>query len=121
MWTYHQKTGDFLDPNGERVATGYAGRGKGKNNPDMQHVKMEGPIPCGLWKMVSIRDSGNTGPFTIVLEPMPGTETFGRGDFRVHGDSKSSPGNASHGCPITSRPIRERMWYSTDHVLEVRP
>jgi hypothetical protein len=119
MWTYHQKSGALHDKTGHLVSTGYSGHGEGKNNPAMQHVPSVGPIPRGLWKMEEPYDSGKVGPFAIPLTPLPETETFGRSAFRVHGDSKSEPGSASHGCIIQPRIVRNQMWESGDRLLEV--
>jgi hypothetical protein len=85
----------------------------------MQAAKGVGPIPRGKWRMAGVKDSPNTGPYTIVLEPLPGTDTCGRADFRIHGDSIANPGTASHGCIILARPQREAIWRSGDHMLEV--
>lgn len=101
------------------VASGYAGRGEGKNDPADQARAGVGPIPQGRWRIVSIGDSPNTGPATIVLQPEPGTETFGRSAFRIHGDSRADPGNASHGCIILPRAVRDAIWQSGDRDLLV--
>jgi len=118
MWRWDQSAGE-LSLNGAYVSSGYAGKGRGKNNPALQGVKSVGPIPRGKWKMVAVKNSPNTGPFTIVLVPLPGTDTLGRSEFRVHGDSIKSPGTASRGCIILPRKVRERMWSNPERVLEV--
>ncbi|NYT42332.1 DUF2778 domain-containing protein [Sphingomonas sp. R-74633] len=117
-WKWDQSAGE-LWYQGKLISTGYAGNGRGKNNPAMQAAVGVGPIPRGCWRMTAVRDSANTGPFSIVLEPEPGTATFGRSAFRVHGDSVRNPGTASHGCIILPRAIRERMWRSGEKLLEV--
>ena len=119
MWTYSQSTGKITDANGKVLATGYSGYLQGKNNPSSQNIRNLGPIPQGKWTLTGVINSPHTGPFTIVLEPVAGTETFGRSAFRVHGDSLKAPGTASHGCIITRRPTRETMWHSGDHELLV--
>src|ERR1022692_2365841 len=48
------------------------------------------------------------GPYVLTLKPAPDTLTFGRGGFLLHGDSKESPGCASHGCVISPLELRER-------------
>ena len=106
-WVWDQSAGS-LSWEGKVIAFGYAGKGAGKNNPDMQDVKKTGPIPRGLWRMTGVKNSPNTGPFTIVLVPEAGTDTRGRSEFRVHGDNKT--GTASEGCIILPRPIRNRLW-----------
>jgi hypothetical protein len=112
-WTWDQSSGT-LSRNGQVVGRGYAGHGAGKNNPAMQDSVKVGPIPAGLWRMVGVKDSPKTGPFTIVLEPEPGTNTLGRSEFRVHGDSRKAPGTASEGCIILDRATRDKLWQSRD-------
>lgn len=119
MWKWDQSAGE-LSLDGSFVSRGYSGAGRGKNNPAMQAAQGVGPIPRGRWKIVSVGDRpDSTGPFTIVLEPAPGTDTCGRSAFRIHGDSVANPGSASHGCIILPRPIRNRIWASGDRDLDV--
>lgn len=115
MWTWDQSSGIMFDPEGNEFAKGYAGYGEGKNNPEMENVVAIGPIPKGTWIMTDIRNSSNTGPATIVLEPHDKNQTFGRSEFRIHGDSIKNPGKASHGCicfgPAT---LRKKMYTKGD-------
>ena len=119
MWTYSQGTGALLDPSGRKVATGYSGKGQGKNNCDMQHVRGVGPIPQGLWVIGKPHDSKAVGPFAMRLVPVPGTETFNRTAFLIHGDNRD--GTASEGCIILPRRIRNLIWDSGDRKLKVVP
>jgi hypothetical protein len=119
MWTYSQGTGKLFDPAGKHVATGYSGKGKGKNNCDMQHVKNVGPIPRGLYTIGQAYNSQKVGPFALPLTPDPSNEMFGRSAFLVHGDNKT--GTASEGCIILGRMTRDALNYSTDRVLKVVP
>jgi len=107
-----------LSKNGVLVSKGYSGNGRGKNNPIMQSAQGVGPIPRGKWMMVGVKDSPNTGPFSIVLEPCEGTDALGRSAFRIHGDSVANPGTASHGCIILPRKVRDAM-YKLNRVIEV--
>lgn len=118
MWTWSQRAG-ALSHAGRHVADGYSGSGSGKNNPALQAAAGVGPIPQGRWLMTAVQDSTATGPFSIILSPARGTRTFGRSAFRIHGDSASHPGKASHGCIILPRPLREQIWASGDHEIEV--
>lgn len=118
MWIYSESTGK-LTHNGAVVSCGYSGLDKGKNNPAMQAAVGIGPIPQGRWNICYVKDSPNTGPFTIVLMPCPGTKTFNRSEFRIHGDSVTNPGSASHGCIILPRIAREEIWQSLDRDLTV--
>jgi hypothetical protein len=122
MFIYQQSTGKLFQnsTSGPAIDTGYSGHGEGKNNPTMEAVKAVGPIPCGMWKITGVKDSANTGPFSILLEPV-GHDAHGRTLFRMHGDSASDPGNASHGCIIMRRVTREYVMHRGDRDLKVTP
>jgi len=117
-WTWDQSSGTLLE-DGRLIAHGYAGAGSGKNNPDKQGVAQIGPIPRGVWRMTRVKNGGHTGPFTIVLEPEPETDTLGRSAFRIHGDNGTH--TASQGCIILQRPFREKIWatHATHPLIEV--
>lgn len=105
--------------NGVVLGHGYSGRDHAKNNPAEEAAKGVGPIPEGRWTIGQHYTSGQTGPFTIVLTPNRGTNTFGRSDFRIHGDKISAPGSASHGCIILARTVREKIFDTGDIDLTV--
>ena len=117
-WTYEQKTGQ-LSRDGANIIRGYSGAGEGKNNPADQEIHNVGPIPRGSYTINGPQDTVTHGPFVLPLEPDPANEMYGRSGFLVHGDSKLDPGSASEGCIVVGRAIRERMWNSGDHQLEV--
>lgn len=117
-WTYHQRTGE-LWRNGAKVATGYSGNGKGLNNPDMETVQGVGPIPRGRWYLDGVYNSAKVGPFAIILDPDPSTNTFGRSAFRIHGDNSKGDRSASNGCIILPRAIRDKLWNFKDRILDV--
>ena len=118
-WTYSQRTGE-LQQDGKHVATGYSGAGSGKNNPEMETAHNVGPIPQGDWTIVGPPvNTAEHGPYVLTLKPSADTPTFGRDGFLLHGDSKESPGCASHGCVIMPRSVREQVWKSGDRDLEV--
>ena len=105
---------------GVLVAAGYSGAGAGKNNPADQAIPDVGPIPQGAWLIVG--PPANTeehGPYVLTLEPEAGTETHGRSEFLLHGDSIQHPGEASKGCVILPRRTRESVWLSGDRKLQV--
>lgn len=120
-WVYSQTTGELADPNGALAGRGYSGHGDGLNATEFQNVPDVGPIPEGTWQIVASMDTDTHGPFVLVLEPLNGTETFGRSGFLIHGDEIEHPGQhlASHGCIVLARSMREAIWASTDHTLEV--
>ena len=118
MWCYVQRTGQLLH-DGQLTGTGYSGHGDGKNNPDMQKVHDVGPIPCGDYSIGPPHDTTTHGPYVMALTAKPGTDTFGRSGFLMHGDSKENPGTASLGCIIQARPVREIVGNSGDPDLQV--
>lgn len=117
-WKWDQSAGE-LTRDGVLISKGYSGAGRGKNNPAMQALVAVGPIPAGHWLITGRYNSANVGPAALILDPRPGTQTFGRSAFRIHGDSIRAPGTASHGCIILPRAIRDRIWASGDRSLEV--
>lgn len=118
-WTYNSSNG-VLARAGNIVSVGYSGFAAGKNNPLLENESNVGPIPRGRWKIVGEPfDSPEHGPFCLRLQSEPGTETFGRSGFLIHGDSIVHPGMASKGCIILLRAHREDIWSSGDRELTV--
>lgn len=122
MYVYHQRSGQLF--HGEAlVATGYSGFGEHKNKPESQDRVGLGPIPQGVYWIGKERehDTGH-GPVVLPLIPVtPGTETFGRSGFLIHGDSREAPGAASHGCIILAREVRENIADRHERLLVVLP
>jgi len=123
MIVYESGSGWLYNPPNPAVK-GYAGGdcGKapqGKNNPDMESLHNVGPLPRGLYTLGTPIEGSHLGPFAIPLIPDPANEMYGRSGFFCHGDSIESPGNASNGCIIMPRAVREQMWASIDHTLRV--
>ncbi len=117
-WKYDQSSGELMY-NGSLIGTGYAGKGIGKNNPAMQHVKYVGPIPVGEYSIGHSYKS-STGLGSIVMDLNPnGHNALGRTLFRIHGDN--STGTASEGCIIMPRKVRTLMSTTQDRILEVTP
>jgi len=116
-WEYSQSSG-ILKHNGMKVATGYAGKGKGKNNPAMEALPFIGPIPKGEYNIGRPRNTPNRGPFVLDLKASK-HNALGRTEFLVHGDSIKNPGEASEGCIIMPRVIREKIFHSGDKLLRV--
>lgn len=116
MWTYDQSSGE-LRHDGAFEGTGYSGTGIGRNNPDAQNIPDTGPIPQGTYKIGAVYDHPHLGPCVMALDPLPGTETFGRSLFRIHGDNMRH--DASEGCVILGPSIRKLIATSGDHELEV--
>lgn len=120
-WVYSQALGVLNDASGALSGTGYSGHGIGLNNPDYQNVPDVGPIPQGSYAIDAPIDSPTHGPYVLPLTPLNGTETFGRSGFLIHGDEVQHVGEhlASLGCIIMPRSVRELIWASSDHTLEV--
>lgn len=121
LFVYSQGWGN-LYRDSEVIGTGYSGHGDGLNDPAYEAVHDVGPIPAGLYRMTEYReDDPHTGKGTIVLEPEPGTDTHGRGGFRIHGDNAAGNRSASHGCIVIGNAAfrKEKMWNTGDRLLSV--
>jgi RHS repeat-associated protein len=123
-WQFSQSTGQWSHVDNQTgavapVGQGYSGTGEGRNNPAMQDVPNVGPTPQGTYDIGPGHYSPNTGPNTMNLTPRPGTDTFGRDLFRIHGDNASH--DASHGCAIAPPNVRRQINNSNDRVLRVVP
>lgn len=119
MWTYEQKTGRLISNSGELVGVGYSGSPLAKNNPELQQIRDQGPIPRGMYMISAPVDTVTHGPYVLPLAPDAANTMFGRSGFLIHGDSVVSPGSASEGCIIMARMVREDVWNSGDHDLKV--
>ena len=117
-WEYIQNTGDLLH-DGKLYAQGYSGKDGGKNNALMENIRNIGSIPRGYYRISGYND--HKGPWTIVLEPVLETNTFGRSAFRIHGDNVRTPGRSSEGCIIINGAhLRKNIFTSGDVILVVR-
>ena len=128
MWIWHAREGRIdrspAEQGGEVdtfVAYGYSGNGECKNNPEMDHVKMHGPIPRGSYTMLTPEDRpGHTGMYSIALVPDAANRMHGRSAFYIHGDKiGQAPGLNSLGCIILPPQARRHIWESGDHRLLV--
>ena len=120
-WTYEQSTGRLLYPNGLVLAVGYSGAPGGINDPSKQGIEDVGPIPDGDWHVGEPYSDPDTGPFTLSLTPLMGTDSLGRVGFKMHGDSIEFAGlrKASHGCIVVPLFAREAVAASPDKTLIV--
>lgn len=117
MWIYKVKSGT-LYRDGALVGKGYSGYGSCKDNPNCEHIKNKGPIPRGKYIIGEPFTSSKTGPYVLPLKPY-GHTAFGRNAFQIHGDKRSSPGNASTGCIILFLHYRKQIGKSNDYILKV--
>ena len=129
-WIYSQKYGNTYYKNEEtgeikKIATGYAGKGTGVNNPDMQHVRDVGPLPEGTYTIGTPyyhkrEDGSGLGPHTMNLTPDENNEMYGRRDFRIHGDRGVGYQASCKGCIILKNEERKNISNSRDNILEVK-
>jgi hypothetical protein len=119
MWKYGIKERE-LSRDGKTVYVGgYSGQGAGLNNPAMEGVQAQGPLPEGRYHIAGLAQDEHTGPFSLLLQPEAGTEMHGRAGFRIHGDNRQGNFTASHGCIILPPQVRHQIWDSGDRELEV--
>jgi hypothetical protein len=116
-WQFNQLTGR-MTRNGQLIDVGYSGKGHGRNNPRFENRKNVGPIPRGRYKIGPQYHHPSKGPVTMTLTPI-GHTALGRTHFLIHGDSIRHPGNASEGCIVLSRTIRQAIAITGDTDLEV--
>ncbi|WP_267253478.1 tlde1 domain-containing protein [Noviherbaspirillum malthae] len=84
----------------------------------MEQVRNIGPIPRGHYRIGRPYQSESKGPHVMNLDP-GGHAAHGRTLFRIHGDSRMSPGTASEGCIILPRHVRAQISASGDIDLVV--
>jgi Protein of unknown function (DUF2778) len=119
-WTFEQATGRLYDAQMKLIAVGYSGNGAGLNNASMQNVMDVGPIPQGVYTFGElIPHDPVVGEYAIPLIPDPNNEMFGRSAFFIHGNDPQNDHNASEGCIVLPFTIRQEVWESGDHQLEV--
>jgi hypothetical protein len=120
VWTYRQSNG-VLTRDGVAAGTGYSGMGVATNNPAMQNVANQGPLPQGSYSIGAALaiGPGRTGKFVLPLRPDPANQMFGRSGFYIHGDNPAENFTASDGCIVLSPTIREAVAASGDHELAV--
>jgi hypothetical protein len=121
MHTYRQTTGLWDDPAGKTLGSGYSGHPPYVNDPTAQAMPDFGPIPQGAYTIGPAFDHPTKGPCVMTLTPHADTNTFERSGFLIHGDSVEFPGaeEASLGCIIMAKTIREAINGSSDHQLQV--
>lgn len=97
---------------------GYSGKkGTCRNNPSCTAEKNVGPIPVGTYSIGRSYDSKKVGPLALPLTPTGGQDMFGRSAFLIHGDN--ARGDASEGCVILARNIRQQIDNGQVKKLEV--
>ena len=122
---YRQSTGEFcilspVDDGVERVVFsvfGYAGNGKGRNNPDAEKIRNVGPLPKGLYTVTGPFTDAHAGALVFRLWPHVGNDMHGRSGFLIHGDNPQ--GDASRGCVILSKAARREIYRHAVRSLRV--
>lgn len=121
MWRYRIVDGQMQNEAGTLNFSGYSGAGhtlaEGRNNPIMVDQHNKGPLPPGQYAIGIPHSSNQTGPYTMNLDPIDGSDMHGRSAFRIHGNN--SVDDASHGCIILPPDARRAIWESNDHTLQV--
>lgn len=121
MWTFRISTGAILN-NGLKVGNGYSGYNDAANDSARVHEVATGPIPPGKYKIGDAYQHPKLGPICMNLDALPGTDTFGRSAFLIHGDNSTpDPRDGSHGCIVTGPAVRRAINSSRDRILEVVP
>lgn len=91
-------------------ASGYSGAPGHQNKSADQDLKNQGPIPQGAYRIEPAFPGLHHNMLNVMrLTPFPGTNTFGRGSFEIHGDRVSAPGTASEGCIVTNPTARSKV------------
>lgn len=96
------------------LSTPYSGTHAGRNNPAMVSTPQIGPLPPGRYRIERSRNSATLGPVVFDLTALPGTNTFDRSLFRIHGNDKQN--DASHGCLILDHDVRLAIASVVDHI-----
>jgi hypothetical protein len=124
-WVFDVRSGRFYRPVsfGATYNNVYSGAPGYQNNPSYETSRDAGPIPRGMWRMSGWRARSNNNRLSdvIVLEPMPGTNAYGRDGFLIHGDNRNGDRSASNGCIIIGgAENRLRIWRSGVRLIQVR-
>lgn len=127
-WLYHQTSGELLQPDGKRMAYGFAGNGTCMNSSEFDGLRNRGPLPRGKYKMTQwIESDPKLGLCVIVLEfDPPAPLRQGRAGFRIHGARSIDRSGimaflqSSDGCICIGSCVERRaIWASPDHDLTV--
>jgi hypothetical protein len=114
-WTYQQTAHSILRPDGSLLTdTAYSGHGVGLNNPSLQSVPDIGPIPQGEYTLSPFFTHPRLGNLCARFMPKPGSTTYGRSGFDLHGDNQYRNHTASEGCVVVDKPYRLEISHSND-------
>lgn len=121
MFIYRIKIGDLREGDIIIARNLYSGDQSHFNDPLVQNLQGQGPIPEGVYTIGTPRDTPDHGPYFIPLTAVRGEETYGRSAFGMHGDEIANIGKhlASHGCIIAPPDVRHKVGASVGHLLVV--
>lgn len=91
------------------VFPGYAGKGMWRDDPGSCDQRGLGPLPCGQYRVAKPVHHPRLGPIALRLDPLPGTEMFGRSGMYIHGDNAKGDKSASSGCIVVNRIARQAV------------
>jgi len=106
------------------IGSGYSGNGDALNNPALENMVGHGPIPRGMWEILSWSGEtkhGTKGKQVAILKPI-GHDAHNRSGFLWHGDTQEMNFSASDGCIVSARVLRDHLaaaWIIGARSLEV--
>lgn len=118
MWFFKVTEGTIYRDSFPMPGHAYSGAPGAINKPELEAEPGVGPIPRGEYSIGDLEDRQGLRYF-MRLTPKPGTNTYGRDGFEIHGDSLEHPGCASHGCIIAPPLVRLTIGRSSDRDLTV--
>jgi hypothetical protein len=122
MWVFAQATGRMwhLGAAGKSMLEiGYAGRGRGENNPNLPSADDNGPLPLGRYRLREAPVWCNMS-HCFHLEPEAGTELAGRSGFLIHAGLRDAAAGASAGSIVLSFEARAKIAASDCRELVVQ-
>jgi hypothetical protein len=122
MWTFQISTGVITDPNGKVITDkAYSGHPPYVNDASATHLKGQGPLPCGLYRIGFAENDPHLGPCIMPLAPIDVPGIGDRGGFYLHGDNAAMNRTGSDGCIVDGHADRVRIASSLDRDLQVVP
>jgi len=108
-FTYNSQNrqGTFTDNQNGQSISAYSGDQSHYNEAQYQQLSAQGPLPNGYYKVASC--GSHIGPHSCALEPINGTNTYGRSGFYIHGDNAQMDHTASEGCIIVGPSMRQNV------------
>lgn len=86
---YQQSTGKFW-VDGKPAATGYSGNFEGRNKNAFEHDNRIGPIPLGVYSIVTTTEGSEGTDYTFQLKAQKGSEGAKRSDLAITGNAATN-------------------------------